>query len=243
MMKITSLLIMLLTSFWSFSQNPINDESYIDESFFDFKVRLEFAIIKKDKELLKKLMYDKILECWDSFDCAGYEGCDKNDFIDIYFKDSLSPHWKTLKNVVKFGFSRYKDTINYKHIKEPRDSLIFQAPSYSLKNGEVMILAKDLNVREEPNNKSNILKTISYQPYSCELSDDGYVKIYDDSWIKLKFNVGTEGFVNQKYTSESIDRNLKVAKINGEWKIIEYFCKCEFKVKKQKNLCLTSTQL
>lgn len=169
-------------------------------------------------------MSDTILECWDSFNCAGYEGCDKNDFINIYFKDSLSPHWKTLKKVVKYGFSRYKDTTNYKHIKQPRDTLIFKAPSYSLEIGEIMILAENLNVREQPNINSKVLKKISYNSYSCQVNDTGYVKIYNDSWIKLKFDDGTQGFVSENYTSEIIDRNLKVAKINGEWKIVEYFC-------------------
>ena len=226
MKKILSILIIIL-SFCAFSQNSICDESYLDESFLDFKIHLEYSIVKKDKVLLKKLVSDTILECWDSFDCAGLEGCDKNDFINIYFNDSLSAHWRTLKKVVKYGFTRTRDTINYKHIKKNRDTLIFVAPSYSLKLGEIMVLAENLNVRKRPDINSKILKTVSHNKYSCELWDNGYVREYNNDWIKLKFNDGTEGFVNVIYTSQIIDRNLKVAKINGHWKVIEYFCQMD----------------
>lgn len=215
----------LFIPFLSLSQNPIKDESYLNESFIEFKVKLEYSIQKKDKHLLKELLYDKVLDCWDSYNCAGFDGCDKNDFINTFFDDSLSLHWNMIRQVVRYGFARNSDTVNYKHITEPRDSLIFYAPSYStIKVGNVMILAENLNVRKEPNTNSKILKTISYKIYPCYTDDTGFVTIYNEDWIKLKFDDGISGFVSWKFTSEKINRNLKIAKINDEWKIIEYFC-------------------
>lgn len=224
-MKQIVYLAFLFIPFISLSQHSIQDDSYLDQSFIEFKVKLEYSIYKKDKNLLKALLYDKVLDCWDSFDCAGFDGCDKNEFISTFFEDSLSPHWQMLKQVVRYGYSRRKDTTHYIHITEPRDTLVFNAPSYSTPEaGKVMILAENLNVRKEPNSNSKILKTISYATYPCSTDESGYVKLYANNWIKLKFKDDTFGYVASQFTSETIDRDLKIAKINGEWKIIEYFC-------------------
>ncbi len=227
-MKYLLYITLLFIPFLSLSQHTIKDDSYLDESFIEFRVKLEYSILKKDKHLLKELVYDKVLECWDSFDCAGFEGCDKNDFMTIFFNDSLSSHWNMIKQVVRYGFKRESDTINYVHISEPRDSLLFSAPTYStIKVGNIMILAEHLNVRKEPNTNSEVLKVIHYGTYPCHTNDSGYTKFYNADWIKLNFEDGTNGFVHWKFTSEKINRTLKIAKINGEWKIIQYLCELD----------------
>lgn len=208
----------------SFAQNTISDNSYLDESFIEFKIKLENSILKKDSQKLEELLYDRILDCCDSFDCAGFDGCKKSDFIKIFFGDSNSLHWNKLKQIVRYGFLRMKDTVKYKHIITSRDSLIFRAPFYSLRPKEVMILAENLNVRNEPSFNSRILSSVFFNKYICYTDENGLAKIYNDDWIKLKLPNDSYGFVLKEYTSEEVDRTLKVAKINGEWKIIEYFC-------------------
>lgn len=218
----------------SYAQSITNDESYLDDSFWKFKITLANTVIKKDKEKLKDLLYNKILECWDAFDCAGSEGCNKEKFIDIFFDENENKNWEILKNIVKIGFSRKIDTTNYKHINEKRDSIIFVGPSFnkelSNENSKIIVLAENLNVRFKPSLNSKIITTISYGAYECELNQNGAIVEYFGnkiSWIKVKLSNGTEGYIAKKFTSAFLDRTVKVAKINNEWKLIVYYCNLE----------------
>ncbi|PQJ79150.1 hypothetical protein BTO18_08195 [Polaribacter porphyrae] len=214
------------------SQSISNDESYLDNDFWEFKIRLANCVIKKDKEALKNLLYDKVLDCWDAFDCAGPEGCNKEQFINTFFKTKKSKHWDILQKSIQIGFRKVVDTTNYKHINIKRDTVVFEAPSFSkdfVTNdaSKVIILAENLNLRKNPTLKSTILTKISYGAYNCEIDENGSITTYFGDkieWIKISLNDGVTGYVSKKFTSAYLDRKIKVAKINGEWKIIMYLC-------------------
>ena len=192
----------------------INDESFIDETFWDFKVTLENCVLNKDKKALKNKLNDNVIECWDAFDCAGKDGCDKNSFIDIFFKDSNSEHWNILKRIIRFGFKKIEDSKGY----------YFVGPSYTEKDTLVIVLADSLNVRKEPSLQSKVLKTVSYGYYQCATDESGLPIIFNDSWYKLIFENGEVGYISKEFTNKVIDRRLKVAKVHGVWKITEYYC-------------------
>jgi hypothetical protein len=214
------------------SQSITNDESYLDNDFWEFKIQLANCTIKKDKEALKKLLYYKVLDCWDAYDCAGPEGCDKEQFINTFFNNKESKHWEILQKSIQIGFRKVTDTINYKHINTKRDPVVFEAPSFSkhFKNidaAKVIIIAENLNLRAKPTLKSAVLAQISYDAYNCETDENGSITTYFGDtmeWIKVSLNNGIRGYVSKKFTSAYLDRKIKVAKINGEWKMIMYRC-------------------
>jgi hypothetical protein len=67
------------------AQSISNDQSYLDNDFWEFKIRLANCTINKDKVALSELLSDKVLDCWDAYDCAGFSGCDKENFIQTFF--------------------------------------------------------------------------------------------------------------------------------------------------------------
>lgn len=215
-----------------FSQSLSNDESYLDNDFWKFKVRLANCTIKKDKEELKDLLSDKVLDCWDAFDCAGPDGCNKEQFINTFFNDKQSKHWDILQRTIQFGFSRILDTTNYKNINTTRDSLVFEAPSFSKKSfredaSKVIILAENLNLRAKPSINSEIITKVSYGVYNCKTDESESTVIYfqdNIEWIKISLKNGTTGYISKKFTSKYLDRTIRVAKIKGKWKLIMYYC-------------------
>lgn len=64
-----------------FAQSISNDQSYLDSDFWEFKIRLANCTINKDKVALSELLSDKVLDCWDAHNCAGFPRGDKAAFI------------------------------------------------------------------------------------------------------------------------------------------------------------------
>jgi hypothetical protein len=133
---------------------------------------------------------------------------------------------------VQFGFYRTIDTTKYKHIDEKMDSIVFKGPSFlqntlDEKSTKTFVLAKNLNLRAKPSINSKVLKTISYGAYNCETEETGYISVYFGNqieWIKLILKDGTTGYVSRKFTSEYLDRTVTIAKVNGKYLIVSYFC-------------------
>ncbi|WP_408040884.1 SH3 domain-containing protein [Tenacibaculum amylolyticum] len=209
---------LFFTSLFIISYLPIhgqiNDESFTDETFWDFKVTLANCVLIKDRNALKNKLNDKVIECWDAFDCAGQGGCDKNNFMNIFFKDGNSKHWNILKQIIRFGFKKMEDSTGY----------YFIGPSYTEKDLSIIVLANNLNVRNKPSIQSKVLKTISYGYYQCTTDESGLPIIFNNSWYELIFENGETGYISKKFTTKAIDRQLKIAKVNGVWKITEYYC-------------------
>ncbi|MDO1501296.1 SH3 domain-containing protein [Winogradskyella maritima] len=212
MKKLVFVLFILPISFNISSQ--IKDESYLDIDFWEFKTKLSYAVLKKDKVLLELLLHEVVIDCWDAFDCAGKGGCGKKQFIEVFFNDNESDQWQILKSILRFGFKRKKDSLGYN----------FSAPSYTVMDRSIVILAENLNIRKAPRLTAKVLGQISFSTVKCALDSEGNPIIYNREWVKIILENGFEGYVMKQYTSSVIDRRLKVAKINGEWKIVEYYC-------------------
>lgn len=222
----------VFVSLVTYGQNEPVKKPVKDDSFLAFRTKLESCVAEKDKEALKGLLYDRIRECWDAFDCAGASGCPKEEFIEVFFRDEKSPHWDMLSNLLKHGFYKANDTIRYEHISHHRDRIVYISPAYLKDFNEdgdlVMVLVESLNLRYGPSKNSKVIKKIPYGPYKYLEDDMGYPEIYysddDMEWIKLILTDGIQGYVARKHTSEHINRRLRVARIEGQWKIIEYYC-------------------
>lgn len=229
-MKKILLLISVFSAVSLFSQSIGDDQSYLDDDFWLFKMNLANCIIKKDTTALSNLLYDKVLDCWDAYGCAGKNGCPKEQFINTFFGDEKSKEWDVLKKIVQFGFYRRIDSTKYEHVEDKMDKHVFQGPSFSYNNwqpSKILVLAENLNVRAAPSTDSKVLTTVSYGEYNSETEETGYISIFFGDkmeWVKIYLKDGTVGYVAKKFTSEFIDRTLTVGRINGNWKIISYYC-------------------
>ena len=225
------LLLILLPFHRSFGQ-LISDETYKDVSFWQFKQKLENAVYEKDTVKLKKLLADNIFE---SNDVCGHPGCNKNEFIKYYYtgmkeanKDDI---WNELQSIIRFGFYQATDE-NLVH-PVPHDNTVYIAPSY-LKtvntDDEIIVLSQNVNIRELPNLQAKILKQASYEVFKCDCNVTTWKESTQQrndgiDWLEIYLENNKTGYIAEKYTSYRIIKELKIAKVNGEWKIIWYYNK------------------
>lgn len=215
----------------AFLSAPEPTEPLPGDGFKKFQKKLEKCIAERDTATLESLLYDRILENWDSFDCAGEAGCEKEDFIEVFFKQMDHGHWEKMVMILGEGFYSEVDTFQYKHIHHKREDKVYIAPAYlqevSDTNSTIMIMHDSVKVMRKASPEAELLTII----------DRGVVKYIEDEyeypltiegedgdyWIGIIIN-GEEGYVKESYTSDIIRRQLKIAKIEGEWKIVEYLC-------------------
>jgi len=204
----------------------INDESYLDLDFLKFKTELINCVIQKDTLKLKGFLADRVYE---SKDTCGYPGCTKDDLIKYYFKELANESWNDMLNLLRFGFSRKVDD-NTEWIV-PHEKVVFQAPSYLKKvdtENELLILAENVNIRKKPSLNSEIIRTTSYEKFKCDcnimtMTNTTYQTVDGINWIEIKLENNEVGFVASKFTSYELIKEMTIAKVNGEWKIISWF--------------------
>ena len=221
-------LIYILIGLFCFSANAqlINDESYLDSEFLKFKNDLLNCVIKKDTTKLKEFLAEKVFE---SNDGCGYPGCSKEEFIKYYFNESAEQSWNDMFKIIRFGFIREKDE-NPERIV-PHDSIIFYGPSY-LKNvdtdNEIIVLGENVNIREKPSLKAKVIRTASFEKFKCDCNilttkKTTYQIIDGIGWLEIKLSSGEIGYVASELTSYDLIKEMTIAKVNGEWKIISFY--------------------
>lgn len=223
-MKTALLILLSLVTLSSFGQ-LVHDESYTDESFWKFKAELESCILKKDTMLLKTFLADSILE---SNDGCGY--CPKEEFINYMFpKDYEAETWEELLQIVRFGFFKTESESTKFPVKHEKE--IFKAPSY-LKyvntDKETIILGTHVNIRAKPALKAKIVKQVSFEKFKCDCNildvlNTTYQTVDGIDWLEVYIADNKVGYVAAQYTSYHMNRELVVAKVNGEWKIISFY--------------------
>ncbi len=224
-MKIFILLIIIFCSNHNYGQ-IINDESYLDLDFLKFKNELLACVIAKDTTKLKSFLADRVYE---SKDVCGYPGCTKNELIQYYFKENPEESWNSMLTILRYGFTRIED--KYPENIIPHDEIIFQGPSYLNKidaEYELLILGENVNIRKEPNLKSEIIRTTSYEVFNCDcniltMTDKTYQENDGIYWIEIKLDKKEVGYVASKLISYELIKEMTIAKVNGKWKIISWF--------------------
>ena len=221
-MKIFVTIYLILLSLPSLGQF-VYDETYQNTTFFEFKNQLTHAILTEDTILLKKLLHDTIIE---SNDGCGNIGCSKSDFLTYYFSPDIEKEtWLTFKSLIRYGFYSENDTAK-------NGSVQFVSPSYLSKinpDKEVLILAKNVNVRKKPGLNSKILFQSSFEKYFCHCNiidaQNSTIQTVDGvNWLELIAENGSVvGYVDLQFTSYSIEKELTVEKIKGKWVITRYY--------------------
>ncbi|MGB3778671.1 MAG: SH3 domain-containing protein [Tunicatimonas sp.] len=218
-------LILLVFEFQSYGQ-LIHDDSYLDLDFWKFKSELVSIVLEEDTARLRKMLADRILE---SNDGCGYPGCTKDEFIKYYFSESSEITWNNMQKILRFGFSRIEDK-NPDSIV-PHEKTVFKGPSYLETvdtENELIILGEQVNIREKPNLKSEVIEQASFEKFKCDcniltMTDTTYQRVDEIGWIEIKLNNGKVGYVASEFTSYGLIKEMTVAKIDGKWKIISFY--------------------
>lgn len=221
-------LLLMLAAKVATAQKMITDQSFEDESFLRFKVKLMQAVLDRDTVQLFALVDNNVK--------TNLEGMSSKDQFRELFRDDLYAHdleydlWAQLMEVVSFGFRRriMDDHVN-PYLAEKGET-IYQAPSFQAfldgdYNGHLMVLADNVNVREKPTIYSKSLGRVSQQRLAYSYPDHGVSPIFNDgyNWVEVELKNGKKGYIADIFTSLKMSREISIRKINGEWKIVSFF--------------------
>lgn len=210
------------------AQNIIRDDSYTDPNFVAFKVDLLKAIIHKDTTELFALVADDVTISDEVCDRLPSE-CFKDIFREL--PPNINPAWDDLYRAVSYGFvsTKIKQSIpGYAR----KGEMVFQAPSYSPlipeDDGRLLVLGSNVNVREQPGSDGKVLTRVSYQklayndPFTSP-SLSAYTLIEGKLWYEVILPDGTKGYIMEDLVSASLDRELSVKKVDGQFSIISFY--------------------
>lgn len=204
----------------------INDESYLDESFYKFKIKLENAVLNRDHEALSSMLADSINE---SANGCGYK-CPKKEFLDFLFPNKESDEWTSLLNHIRFGFKK-KSTADNALDAVTDTPYYFYAPSFNDEinlETQLIILGENVNIREDAGTDKKVVAQLSYEIVRCNCSitnvtDDTYKYADGIDWIQVTLKNGVKGYVAANLTSQNISRDLVIINTATGWKITSYF--------------------
>ncbi len=226
-MKPTLILISLLYTTQLLGQ-VIHDESYQDASFWAFKAELTECVLSKDIKKLESLLADTIRVGHDECSSRG-AGCSKSEFLAYYSSEHPENPWREMAQILRFGFRHIADPNPNRII--PHDKMVFQGPSYLPKINEakeLLILGTHVNIRVKPSLSAKVIHQASFEvfPCKCGVGDATESTLQENDgiqWIEIKLPNGKMGYMAEKLTSFSLTKEMTIAKINGEWKIISFY--------------------
>lgn len=235
-MKIVLVFIAVLLFGSTIAQNPyIRDESATDASFLTFKKQLQKAVEGHDVALLLPLLADSVRESHNGI-C---QYCPKQLFVaTVCVPNETRPNdayfWEQAALLLNYGFVKGNPDqpnaiVEYVNAKE-----FFTAPSYAEVEvyDSVLVLAGDVAVYSAPFADSAVIAHISYgklPTHSTELHTpspyDHYVFNQDENtgWICVGLADGRTGYIKEAQTSATVFKEMTVAKIKGQWKIISFY--------------------
>ena len=224
-MRLFALFFTVLFTINSYGQ-LIHDESHLDPSFLKFKTDLMQCVIQKDTLKLKDFLADHVLESKDGCD---YPGCTPDELIKYHFTYSADESWNSMLTILRFGFRRVED--QYPELRVPHDKTTFVGPSYVDKidpSTELLILGENVRIRKQPSLNAEVIQTASYEVFKCDCSiltmtDNTFQTADGVDWIEVKIDNQTTGYVASTLTSYSLLRDMTIAKVDGQWKIISWF--------------------
>ncbi len=224
-----AILAFALTVSLAASAQMVYDQSFRDQSFLKFKVKLLEAILEKDTDKLSMLLADNVHVDDEACSYAS-KVCLLNEFKQS--KTEADKLWDEMYRVASFGFSQntMKDAI---YRLAGKGEVIFQAPSYLRSFHDkgsqyLLVLGQNVNIREKPSTSSKVVAQASFEPLKyvdpmkTGLRSDFHF-VNGKQWYEVELQGGRKGFILEDFVSASLDRELSVKKVNGEWKIISFY--------------------
>ncbi len=210
------------------AQKMIVDDSFKDDSFMRFKLKLTEAILDRDTTKLFALVDDEVKVTAEMQ--TSNQGFKEVFRDELYNYDGEHDPWAELKEMTSFGFRRnvVNNSINFWNAE--KGETVFQAPSYQpfiAGNQDIylFVLTDNVNVREKPTIYSKVVGHASNERLKYTYPNKGVSAIFNDgyNWLEVTLSNGTTGYIAEKFTSVRMNKELSVKKVNGEWKIISYY--------------------
>ncbi|MCP4442112.1 MAG: SH3 domain-containing protein [Aureispira sp.] len=234
-------LLLVLVSFLFYNsslkaQAYVLDESYKDESFLAFKLKLVQALLDRNVSEIKELVSDDIIAMKD----PSFPG--KKGFVHDFMKDKKATQQfcKDALKLISFGFRKGKlDDLE----KERGYTKVFYAPSFhrdfdycyggTKYQDKALILGDNVNVRERPTSKSPAIGQVSYEilEFQSPIDDHWEPLVRENTephpkgkyWYAVKLKDGKIGYIIEDYVSDNYYIDLRVAKTKEGWKVVSYF--------------------
>jgi hypothetical protein len=185
-----------------------SDEGQQDPSFHAFRQKLLEAISRKDAEFLLSIVDPNI-----QISFGGEEGI--RAFREAWKPEDVNSEvWNTLARLLRLGgtFGESKDEFwaPYVFSRFPDDYGGFDFSA---------IIAKDVRVRSEPNEKTPIFTSLSYDiVLNLSGGDSPEPKNKADSaWVRIRLPDGREGFVSAQFIRSPTDYRAGFKKTGGKW--------------------------
>lgn len=225
-MKPFLLSIFLFSSLIGWGQRvDIVDESYLDSDFLEFRNELLNCVLRKDTIEIQKFFFSCVFEGKDI--CGGF--CCSNEEIMSYFfnETQFSQSFSLLFSQLRFGFRRVIDSTHFGPLRFiSTGELVFQSPSFLNEFDsyeELMLIGENVNIRSGPSTDSEVLETSSYSLYRYDWGNSLHIDEEGNNWVEIKLTDSEIGYVLFQLTSLSIDKELTIGRVNGEYKIISWF--------------------
>jgi hypothetical protein len=185
-----------------------SDEGQQDPSFHAFRQRLLEAISRKDAKYLLSIVDPNI-----QITFGGDEGIQA--FRELWRPEDVNSEiWNTLAQLLRLGgtFGESKDEFwaPYVFSRFPDDYGGFDFSA---------IIAKDVRVRSEPNEKAPMITSLFYDiVLNLSSGDPPELKNKADSvWVRIRLPDGREGFVSAQFIRSPTDYRAGFKKTGGKW--------------------------
>jgi hypothetical protein len=234
MKLIFSLLFTLLLTIGHAQQsNPmVADESPTDATFMAFKAQLQIAVDNRDVALLLPLLADSVRESINN-PC---QYCAKQFFVDMVCAPNDGYFWEQAELLLQYGFKKGGENNPSYMANKVKAKQYFTAPAFIYDAGPydtLLVLANEAAVHTAPFADSAIIATITYGKVATHNSPidntrsryDYYIFNADENtaWVCIQLPTGQIGYVLASKTSATLYKEMTVAKLKGQWKIISFY--------------------
>lgn len=212
----------------TFAQQVIKDDSYNDQSFVAFKAKLLAAVLNRDTSVLFALVHDDVKISDES--CTGIPIiCFKQLFAEL--PRQVNPAWDELYRAISYGFNETTIQISIPGYAR-KGEVVYQAPSYISflpdREDQLLVLGEMVNIRYAPSTKATVITRVTYKalnyndPYTSP-SATAFNMVDGKMWYEVILGDGQRGYIHEDYVSASLNREVSVRKIEGEWKIVSFY--------------------
>jgi len=185
-----------------------SDEGQQDPSFHAFRQKLLEAISRTDAEFLLSVVDPNI-----EISFGSEEGIQA--FREVWKPEDVNSEvWNTLAQLLRlggtFGESKNEFWAPYVFSRFPDNDGGFDFSA---------IIARDVRVRSEPNDKAPMIASLSYDiVLNLSGSDSPERKNRADSaWVRIRLPDGREGFVSAQFIRSPTDYRAGFKKTGGKW--------------------------
>lgn len=194
----------------------LTDEAVPSSDFFQFRAQLRQAVADRDADFIRAIASPQI----------------RLSFGDVQTLDSLNlddpdaPAWRHLEKAIATGCATYD-------LARPDTDMgtltwvcpqAFVTPEIDSPYNQVVIVAADVNVRDEPSLNSPVVDVVSSEIVQRDLQVELASAEYDlaetlEGWVPVVTPRGIRGYVSSRYAYSPVGYRAFFSRTNGDWQM------------------------